>query len=170
MSSDHLRQVEENLELLREQLGGKDKAKILAPLEEQVRINQQIRELRKQIRQYEEEYWQILAHESATVAIPEPAPDFVVAEIVKQAGQLQASQQYSDEVLEWLQKIYAEVSKPGTPAAAKLKGVLSLMPPFVNVSYEAELDTESFLRKHFPTFRTWYKALAKNSLVTVICL
>jgi hypothetical protein len=163
MSSDHLRQVEENLELLREQLGGMNKAKILAPLEQQVRINQLIRELRKQIRQYEEDYWQILADESATVAIPEPAPEVVVAEIVEQAGQLQTSQQYSDEVLEWLQKIHAEVSKPGAPAAAKLKGALSLLPPFVNLSYEAELDTENFLRTHFPTFRKWAEVLAKKS-------
>jgi hypothetical protein len=163
MSSDRLRQIEDNLELLREQLGGKDKAKILAPLEEQVRINQQIRELRKQIRQYEEEYWQILADESATTTITEPAPEVVVAEIVEQVGQLQTSQHYPDEVLEWLQKIYAEVSKSGTPAAAKLKGVLSLMPPFVNVSYEAELDTEEFLRRHVSKkFTSWYKALAKK--------
>jgi hypothetical protein len=163
MSSDHLRQVEENLELLREQLGGMNKAKILAPLEQQVRINQLIRELRKQIRQYEEDYWQILADESATVAIPEPAPEVVVAEIVEQAGQLQTSQQYSDEVLEWLQKIHAEVSKPGAPAAAKLKGALSLLPPFVNLSYEADLDTENFLRTHFPTFIKWAKVLEKKS-------
>jgi hypothetical protein len=164
MSSDRLHDVEENLKLLREQLGGKDRAKILAPLEEQVRIDQQIRELRRQIRQYEKEYWQILADESVTTTIAEPAPEIVVAEIVEEAGQLQTSPQYqySDEVIEWLQKIYAEVSKPGETAAAKLKGVLSLMPPFVNLSYEAELDTENVLRTHFPTFRRWSRVLAKK--------
>ncbi len=134
----------------------------IAP-EERVRIKQQIADLKVEMQPFEKEYWQILADESATVAISDPAPEVVVAEIVERAGQLQTSQQYPDEVLEWLQKIHAEVSKPGAPAAAKLKGALSLLPPFVNVSYEAELDTENFLRTHFPTFTKWAKALAKKS-------
>ena len=163
MSSDRLRQVERNLTRLRQQLAGKEDTLTTIAPEEQVRIQQQIDDLKAKMQPFEKEYWQILADESATVAISEPAPEVVVAEIVEQAGQLQTSQQYPDEVLEWLQKIYAEVSKPGTPAAAKLKGALSLLPPFVNVSYEAELDTENFVRTHFPTFTKWSKALAKKS-------
>lgn len=162
MSSERLRQVERNLTRLRQQLAGKEDTLTTIAPEERVRIKIQIADLKAEMRPFEEEYWQILADESATIAISEPAPEVVVAEIVEQAGQLQTSQQYPDELLEWLQKIHAEVSKPGTPAAAKLKGALSLMPPFVNVSYEAELDTENFLRKHLPTFTKWYKALAKK--------
>lgn len=104
-----------------------------------------------------------MASESETVAIPEPEIEVVIAEIVQQTAQLQTSPEYSDEVLEWLQRIHAEVSKPGTPAAAKLKGTLSLMPPFVNLSYEAELDTENFLRTNFPTFTKLYEKVAKKS-------
>jgi hypothetical protein len=163
MSSERLRQVERNLTRLRQQLAGKEDTLTTIAPEERVRIRIQIADLKGEMQPFEEEYWQILADESATIAISEPAPEVVVAEIVEQAGQLQTSQQYSDEVLEWLQKIHAEVSKPGTPAAAKLKGALSLLPPFVNVSYEAELDTENFLRRHFPTFTKWSKALAKKS-------
>ncbi|HEY9603485.1 MAG TPA: hypothetical protein V6C85_17855 [Allocoleopsis sp.] len=163
MSSDRLRQVERNLTRYREQLAGKEDALTTIAPEERVRIKQQIADLKSEMQPFEKEYWQILADESAITAISEPAPEVVVAEIVEQTGQLQASQQYPDEVLEWLQKIYAEVSEPGTPAAAKLKGVLSLLPPFVNLSYEAELDTENFLRRHFPTFTKWSKLLAKKS-------
>jgi hypothetical protein len=163
MSSDRLRQVERNLTRLHQQLAGKEDTLTTIAPEERVRIKQQIADLKAEMQPFEEEYWQILADESATTTISEPTPEIVVAEIVEQAGQLQTSQEYSDEVLEWLQKIYAEVSKPGEPAAAKLKGVLSLLPPFVNLSYEAELDTENFLRRHFPTFRRWSKALAKKS-------
>jgi len=163
MSSNRQRQVERNLTRYREQLAGKEDTWITIAPEEQVRIEQQIADLKAKMQRFEKEYWHILADESATVAIAEPAPEVVVAEIVEQAGQLQTSQQYSDEVLEWLKKIHAEVSKPGVPAAAKLKGALSLLPPFVNVSYEAELDTENFLRTHFPTFTKWSKALAKKS-------
>jgi hypothetical protein len=61
-----------------------------------------------------------------------------------------------------LHKIYIEVSKPGTPAAAKLKGALSMFPPFVSLSYEAEIDTENFFRAHFPTFTSWSKTLARK--------
>lgn len=163
MSSDRLRQVERNLTRLRQQLAGKEDTLTTIAPEERVRIKQQIDDLKEEMQPFEQEYWQILADESATVAISELEPEVVVAEIVEQAGQLQTSQEYPAEVLEWLQKIHAEVTKPGTPAAAKLKGALSLMPPFVNVSYEAELDTESFLQKHFPTFKKWSKALAKKS-------
>lgn len=162
MSSDRLPQVKKNLTRLREQLEGKEDTLTTIAPEERVRIKQQIVQLKREMQPFEIEYWQILADESATVAITEPAPEVVVAEIVEQVGQLQTSQQYSDEVLKWLQKIYAEVSKPGVPAAAKLKGMLSLLPPFVNLSYEAELDTENFLWTHFPTFTQWSKALAKK--------
>lgn len=163
MSSDRLRQVERNLNRLREQLAGKEDTLITIAPEERVRIKQQIADLKAEMQPFEAEYWQILAEQSETVAIAEPSPEVVVAEIVEQVEQLQTNQQYPDEVLEWLQKIYAEVSKPGIPAAAKLKGAVSLLPPFVNLSYEAEVDTENFLRTHFPTFRKWAKALAKKS-------
>ena len=163
MSSDRLRQVERNLTRLRQQLAGKEDTLTTIAPEERVRIKQQIADLKAEMKPFETEYWQILADESATTAISEPAPEVVVAEIVEQAGQLQTSQQYSDEVLEWLQEIHAEVSKPEAPAVAKLKGALSLLPPFVSLSYEAELDTENFLRTHFPTFTKWSKALAKKS-------
>ncbi|WP_242033131.1 hypothetical protein [Coleofasciculus sp. FACHB-129] len=148
---------------LREQLAGKEDTLTTIAPEERVRIKQQIADLKAEMQPFEKEYWQILADESATVAISEPVPEVVVAEIVEQAGQLQTSQEYSDEVLEWLQKIHTEVSKPGASAAAKLKGALSLLPPFVNLSYEAELDTENFLWTHFPTFIKWAKVLAKKS-------
>jgi len=163
MSSDSLHQVKKNLARLRQQLAGKENTLITIAPEERVRIKQQIADLKEEMQPFEAEYWQILADEPATVTIAEPAAEVVVAEIVEQVGQLQARQQYSDEVMEWLQKIYARVSKPEASAEAKLKGVLSLLPPFVSLSYEAELDTENFLRTHFPTFTEWSKALAKKS-------
>jgi hypothetical protein len=163
MSSDRLHQVEKILTRLRKQLEWKEVTLTTIAPEERVRIKQQIADDKAEMLPFEKEYWQILADQSAATEISEPAPEVVVAEIVEQVVQLQTSQQYSNEVMEWLQKIYAEVSKPGAPAAAKLKGALSLLPPFVSLSYEAELDTENFLRKHFPTFTKWSKALAKKS-------
>ena len=164
MSSDRLRQVAAILTRFREQVESQElRLTTIAP-EERVRLKYSIADLKKDMCPYEEEYWQILAdHPSTTIATSEPESEVVVAEIVEKVIQLQTSRQYSDEIMAWLQKIYLEVSKPGTPASAKLKGALSLLPPFVSLSYEAELDTERFLRKHFPTFTKWSNALAKKS-------
>jgi hypothetical protein len=81
----------------------------------------------------------------------------------KKLGKLKCREQYSDEVLQILQEIRDKLNQPGPTAAAKLKGVISSIPPFVGISYEAELDTENFFQQHFPTFRKWAKVLAKKS-------
>ena len=162
MPIDRLSDIEENLELLQEQLVGKQKALNLAPQEEKIRIKQQIRELRKEIREQEEEYWQVLAQQAKTVEIPEQEAEIIVAEIVNEVGQIEL-QRHPDEVLQILQEIRDKLNQPGPTAAAKLKGVISSIPPFVGISYEAELDTENFLQQHLPTFRKWAKVLAKKS-------
>ena len=162
MPINRLSDMEENLELLQEQLGGKQKALNFAPQEEKIRIKQQIRELRKEIREQEEEYWQVLAQQAKTVEIPEHEAQAIVAQIVEEVGQIEL-QRHPDEVLQILQQIRDKLNQPGPTAAAKLKGVISSIPPFVGISYEAELDTENFLQQHFPTFRKWAKVLAKKS-------
>ncbi|MGB8686054.1 MAG: hypothetical protein WCD53_01750 [Microcoleus sp.] len=166
MSSDRLRHVEKNLTCLRQQLEGKENTLTTIAPEERKRIEQQIDDLKKLMRPVEEEYWQILANqpEETAISVADPAPEVVVAEIVDRVGQLQASPQYShnDLVLQLLQDIDAKVSEDKS-AAAKLKGVVSLLPPFLNLSYDVELDTENFLQRHFPTFRRWSNALAKKS-------
>ena len=163
MPINRLSQIEENLELLQEQLGGKENALILAAPEEEIRINQHIRKLRKKIREQEEEYWQVVAQQTQTVEIPEHEAEIIVAEIVEEVGQIEVQGQYSDEVLQILQEIRDRLNQPGPTAAAKLKGVISSIPPFVGISYETELDTENFFQQHLPTFRKWVKVFAKKS-------
>ena len=163
MPINRLPDMEENLELLQEQLVGKQKALNLAPQEEKSRIKLQIRELRKEIREQEEDYWRVIAQQTKIVEIPEPEAEIFVADIVEEVGQFEVQGQYSDEVLQILQQIRDRLNQPGSTAAAKLKGVISSIPPFVGISYEAELDTENFLQQHFPTFRKWAKVLAKKS-------
>ena len=114
------------------------------------------------MRPFEEEYWNLLTVRSAQVEIPEPEAEVVVAELIEKVGQLQTSNQYPDEMLQILQQIYAEVSKPDTPAAAKLKGALSMFPPFVGLGYEVEIDTENLFRTYLPTFTRWYRTLARK--------
>ncbi|MEG4032106.1 MULTISPECIES: hypothetical protein [unclassified Microcoleus] len=162
MPINRLSDIQENLEDLQEQLVGKQKALNLAPQEEKIRIKQQIRELRKEIREQEDDYWQVIAQQTKTVEIPEHEAEIIVAEIVEEVGQIEVQGQYSDEVLQILQEIRDKLNQPGATAAAKLKGVISSIPPFVGISYEAELDTENFFQQHFPTFRKLIKVLAKK--------
>jgi hypothetical protein len=77
---------------------------------------------------------------------------------VEGVGQLRGE---NAEVIEYLQKILAKVEEPGPTAAAKLKAVVSSIPPFVGISYEAELDTENFLNRYFPTFMQAVQRLKK---------
>jgi hypothetical protein len=163
MPIDRLSDMEENLELLREQLVGKVKALNLAPQEDKTRIELQIREMRKDIRKQEQEYWQVFARQTKTAEIPESEAEIIVAEIVEEVGQIEVQRQYPDEVVQILRQIRDKLNQPGPTAAAKLKGVISSIPPFVGISYEAELDTENFFQQHFPTFRQWAKVLAKKS-------
>jgi hypothetical protein len=163
MPINRLPDMEENLELLQEQLVGKQKALNLAPQEEKSRIKLQIRELRKEIREQEKDYWQVFARQTKTVEIPEQEAEIIVAEIVEEVGQIEVQGQYPDEVVQILQEIRDKLNQPGPTAAAKLKAVISSIPPFIGISYEAELDTENFFQRHFPTFQEWAKALAKKS-------
>ncbi|MEG3959766.1 hypothetical protein [Microcoleus sp. herbarium2] len=163
MPINRLSQIEKNLELLQEQLGGKEEALIVAAQEEKIRIKQQIRELRKEIREQEEEYWQVLAQQTKTVEIPEHEAEIIVAEIVEEVGKIEVQGQYSDEVLQILQEIRDKLNQPGATAAAKVKWVISTNFPFVAISCEGEVDTQKSLKQHFPTFHNWAKALAKKS-------
>jgi phosphoserine phosphatase len=103
MLSEHLREVEDFLKILRDQQKSLEREILLTTGLHKTQAEQRLRlEIKPRLREYEKEYWQILAYESATVAISGSAPEVVVAEIVEQAGQLQTSKQYSDEVLKWL--------------------------------------------------------------------
>ena len=159
MNKNRLNEIESHLELLYEQRREKEQAIITAPPGGKTILKQQLRlEVLQPIGEYEQEYWQIIANQSNLAEIPEAEAEVVVAEFVKGVGQLQGE---NAEVIEYLQKILAKVEEPGPTAAAKLKAVVSSIPPFVGISYEAELDTENFLNRHFPTFMQAVERLKK---------
>lgn len=159
MNKNRLNEIESHLDTLYKQKYGIETALILSPPEEQTRLRQRIQiQISPQIGKYEQEYWQIIANQSNLVEISESEAEVVVAEFVKGVGQLQGE---NAEVIEYLQKILAKVEEPGPTAAAKLKAVVSSIPPFVGISYEAELDTENFLNRHFPTLMKAVQRLKK---------
>jgi len=101
------------------------------------------------------------------LSIPDAEAKEAVAEIVTEVTQIEADPpaNYPEALLQMLGEIRDSLNKPDepeTPASAKLKSAISLMPPFVNLSYEGEIDLEKFFENHFPTFRKLIKAAAKK--------
>jgi septal ring factor EnvC (AmiA/AmiB activator) len=162
MSAQHLEQLEDDIKLLRDQLAGKRRTLVMIAPEEQVRIEQQIAELRKKIRNFEQEKWELIAQITSNSDIANDEAEAVVAELVAEGEAIATNPPDDALVLELLQKILGKLNEPDKPAAAKLKGAISALPPFVSLTYEAELDTENTVRKYFPTFSTWTKNLASR--------
>lgn len=159
MNKNRLNEIESHLELLYEQRREKEEAIITAPAGGKTILRQQLRlEILKPIRDYEQEYWQIIANQSNLSEIPETEAEVVVAEFVKGVGQLQGE---NAEVIEYLQKILAKVEEPDSTAAAKLEAVISSIPPFVGISIRTELDLKDFLSRHFPTLMNAVQRLKK---------
>ncbi len=154
MNTRRLKDLQENIELLHEQIAGKERARIKAAEEEKVRIGQQIKDLRQEVAQFQREKWQILANGSESLDIAEQEAEVAIVEIVEKVQKIEQtpSNTYPEEMLRLLREIRERLNQPGTPAAAKLKGTISSIPPFFGISYEAELDTENFFATHFPTF------------------
>ncbi len=164
MSTNRLNQLAHHLDLLQEQIAGKEEAKILSPLGDKVLLEQQINKLKQEMRPVEQEYWQLVARSANQLSIPEPEAEVAVEEIVAELTRIEAHPipTYSTEMLQLLREIRDKLNQPGSPAAAKLKGTLSLFPPFFTPTFETEIDTENFFRTHFPTFTRLIRGAAKK--------
>ncbi len=153
MATDELQNLDKNIQRLKEQLAGKRDILVIIGPEEQVRIKQQIEDLRRLIRDFEREKWDLVASDSQEASFPDA--EVMVAEIVTELTAITAEpppELASVQILESLNQILAKLNQPERSAAAKLKAALSTIPPFVSLTYEAELDTESTFKRYFPTF------------------
>ena len=153
MATDELQNLDNNIQRLKEQLAGKRDILVIIGPEEQVRIKQQIEDLRRLIRDFEREKWDLVASESQEASFPDA--EVMVAEIVTELTAITKEpppELASAQILELLNQILAKLNQPERSAAAKLKAAISTIPPFVSLTYEAELDTESTFKRYFPTF------------------
>ena len=153
MSAGELQNLVKNIQRLKKQLAGKRNTLVTIAPEEKVRIEQQLEDLRQQIRDFEREKWDLVASESQEASFPDA--EVMVAEIVTELTAITAEpppELASVQILESLNQILAKLNQPERSAAAKLKAALSTIPPFVSLTYEAELDTESTFKRYFPTF------------------
>ena len=164
MSASELQRLEKSIQRLRQQLAGKrDTLATIAP-EEKERIKQQIEDLREEIRNFEQQKEECITKMKASISITDIEVQPIIAEIVTEveAIAIQPPDDIPEVVLTLLQQILAKLNEPGLPAAAKLKGAISTLPPFVSLTYEAELDTENTFRKYFPTFSRWLREVKER--------
>ncbi len=163
--SPRLAKLEKTLELWYEQL---DEAEQDLPMtttpRERTAIKQQIRErILPELRKCEAKYWEALTQEARSCAVAEVDAGNAIIEVVQEVELIenQPNANYPNELMQKLQEILDELNKPETPAAAKAKLALPLVPGIL--SYEVELDTESSLRRAFQPIRRLFKeALEKN--------
>lgn len=161
MISDRLSHLQSEVQSYYKQLAGREKAKRLARFEDKELLQQQIDELKKELSSVERDYWLRWRTEIAGLTIPEVDAEIVASELVGEVESLEIEPavQSNAELMKVLQEIKAELSKPGIPAAGKLKAAIPLLPGVI--SYEMELDTEGLLRRVFPTFCNFADKLKK---------
>lgn len=163
MSASELKNLDKNIARFKAQLANKRDTLVTIAPEEKVRLRQQIEDLREQIRDLEQEQWQLIGQMTGDLAITNEEAEPIVAELVTEVESVKKQpDQFSPEILELLQQILAKLNAPNTPAAAKLKAAISTLPPFVSLTYEVELDTESTFRTYFPTFNRYLKGVKER--------
>ena len=134
MSAGELQNLEDNIQRLKQQLAGKRNTLVTIAPEEQVRIKQQIEDLRRLIRDFEREKWDLVASESQEASFPDA--EVMVAEIITEVTAITTEppdQLASPQILELLNQILAKLNQPERSAAAKLKAAISTIPPFVSL-------------------------------------
>lgn len=101
------------------------------------------------IRKYEEEkYWWRLAAEARSCEVAEADASQAIVKVVQEVELIQSQpNKYPNELMDKLQEIFDKLNEPQTPAAAKLKAALPLIPGIL--FYEVELDTEISLTRVF---------------------
>ena len=161
MISDRLSHLQSEVQSYYKQLAGREKAKRLARYEDKELLQQQIDELKKELGSVERDYWLRWRTEIAGLTILEADAEIAASQLVREVEflEIEPAVQSNAELMKVLQEIKAELSKPGIPAAGKLKAAIPLLPGVI--SYEMELDTEGLLRRVFPTFCNFADKLKK---------
>jgi signal transduction histidine kinase len=156
MSIDRLADVQERLERLYKLLKGLERAKDGADRADKGRVQLQIDEHWLEISQVEREYTQRLVQQVQRHEVPEPLAAIVVGELVDEIELIQSPER-DDVMQKLLAQLLEELKRPGTLASAKLKVAIPIIPSLV--SYEIEGDTETVVRRLFPTFTKAYEGI-----------
>ena len=162
MSIDRLAQLERNLTRLYTLLGAAEDGAIGAISKvDEVKYEMEADELKPKIRKVEEELFTLLQQESSGLTFVETDAQATIDVITQEVSRVRRQPDLSEQVLAVLQRIEDKLNEPGVTADAKLKGMLSIFPPFIGLAYEGQIDTENFCRKYFPTFTRLLKGAKK---------
>ena len=162
MSIDRFAQLEKNLTSLYALLGAAEDGAI----EEVNKVNglkyeMEADKLKPKIRKVEEELFALLQQESRGLTFVETDAQATIDVIAQEVSRVRRQPDLSEQVLAVLQRVEDKLNEPGVTADAKLKGTLSVFPPFIGLAYEGQIDTENFCRKYFPTFTRLMKGAKK---------
>ena len=160
--SDRIQQIEKNLKLLYAQLGAAEEGAIKTQSTvSKLKYEQEIEDdLLPDIRKFEQQYAIALSQQiKGSDDLPEPIAIEIVGELVEELEIIESIAK-TDEMRSMVQPTLAELQKPGVPAAAKLKVAIPLVPGFVAI--ELDGDMESVVRRLFPTLVRTYKSLKKK--------
>jgi hypothetical protein len=163
MSIERIREIQETLDLLYEQRNALEKGALLTPDDEKAIQNEQkLRtKIRPKIRAGEEELFALLQQGSRDLTFGVEDAQATIDVIAQEVERVRLQPDLSEQVLVVLERIEAKLNEPGVTADAKLKGTLSVFPPFIGLAYERQIDTENFCRKYFPTFTRLIKGAKK---------
>ena len=154
--SDRISDLQERLDRLYKLLKGQELAKDEAETADKARIQLKIDGQCKEIRTVEQQYVIELSQQVKGQDLPEPIAIEIVGELVEELEIIESIAK-TDEMRSMVQPTLAVLRKPGVPAAAKLKLAIPLVPGFVAI--ELEGDTESVVRRLFPTFVRAYEGI-----------
>ena len=162
--SSRLAAAEKVLELRYETLNdAKKRLAITDDILAKTALRQRIREeVLPEIRQCEAEYWDLLAQEAGSCTVEEVDARNAIVEVIGEVELIenQPATQYPDELMRLLREIRDKLNEPGTPAAAKAKFAIPLIPGIL--AYEVELDTENTLRKVLQPIQRLFRDAAEK--------
>ena len=115
------------------------------------------------IRQYEEEYWSILAAEAPSCEVAEVDASQALVEVVPKLEQIvnNSTTNYPNELMQKLQEILDTLTEQERPVANKLIATLPIIPYIM--SYQLEIDTEISLKRVFEGIRQLLRNTIKKN-------
>ncbi|OUL24312.1 hypothetical protein BV378_18080 [Nostoc sp. RF31YmG] len=160
--SERLANLEQVLNLLYETLTeAQNRLAITESIFARTAIKQRIRqEILPDIRQFEAEYWQLLAQQARSTTVAEADASNAIIEVESQVVQLMSNTSYPDQLMRLLEEIRNQLNQPENPAAAKAKLALNLIPGIL--SYEVELNTITALKNVFQPIRNLFREAHPN--------
>jgi len=156
MSLDRISDLQDRLERQYSLLKQKEFALDTEPQVTKGEVRLLIKQLKQEIVEVEDDYAKRLAQQIKRHDLPESIAETVVGDLVDEIEMMQPIAK-NDEMRSMLQQILDELRKPGISAAAKLKVVIPIIPNIL--TYEIEGDTESVVRRLFPTFVKAYQGI-----------